>query len=114
MQDDLGDRCVSVHVTTVLVLSSIGFAWVLAVMLLGVLAMLVSYRELRRFRYQQYRAANIAVRVLNKKRATMQAIFVACVVAFWFVDLRACTNYLLTFYGLTPLQVSPHAWVGGG
>ncbi|KFM23579.1 hypothetical protein F751_2838 [Auxenochlorella protothecoides] len=105
MQDDLGDRCVSVHVTTVLVLSSIGFAWVLAVMLLGVLAMLVSYRELRRFRYQQYRAANIAVRVLNKKRATMQAIFVACVVAFWFVDLRACTNYLLTFYGLTPLQM---------
>lgn len=104
LQGTLGDRCVP-EATRSLVFISLGFAWLMLMLAFAGLYLTLAYTGLARFRYQEHRAANIAVRSLGHRVVDIAIIFVACMVCFWYVGINSCASYVATVYGMAPFVI---------
>ncbi|PSC75484.1 alpha beta-hydrolase [Micractinium conductrix] len=74
---------------------------------LGVYFLLLAFaqRQLARRPYMLYRHNNVLLRVQYQTRLIAAAFFFVCNTLFWYVSQQNCTSYILTWLGLTPMQI---------
>lgn len=55
--------------------------------------------------YSQYRIGNLAIRLQVRLRGLAFAFFVATIIGYFYIDIGTCSSYILSWYGLTPMQL---------
>eukprot|EP01025_Chloroclados_australasicus_P036388 TRINITY_DN3709_c0_g3_i1.p1 TRINITY_DN3709_c0_g3~~TRINITY_DN3709_c0_g3_i1.p1 ORF type:complete len:845 (-),score=70.90 TRINITY_DN3709_c0_g3_i1:314-2827(-) len=64
----------------------------------------LTFQQLRKRRYQDFRMGNILVRLQVRLRMATFGIFLLSVVLLWIVDLGTCESFAFTWLGLLPVN----------
>lgn len=86
------------------ILSNIVAAWAILYLILYLVIVWLVFRHFYSRSYIQFRVGNLAIRLQIRLRGMAFAFFIAAIVGYFYVDRGTCSSYILSWYGLTPMQ----------
>lgn len=86
------------------ILSNLVAAWAILYLVLYLVIVWLVFRHFYSRSYIQFRVGNLAIRLQIRLRGMAFAFFIAAIVGYFYVDRGTCSSYILSWYGLTPMQ----------